>query len=121
MKFLLDQGLPRSTIIHLEKEGFKAVHTGDIGMPSATDKEIIDKAIALKCDVVTLDSDFHTIMAASGLKQPSIIRIRIEGLKGEKLAFILAETIVKTENDLKNGAAMSINSKGIRIHKLPLK
>ncbi len=34
---LLDQGLPRSTTLHLRESGIDAVHVGDIGLANADD------------------------------------------------------------------------------------
>ena len=44
MKLLLDQGLPRSAAALLCETGFDTVHVGDIGLASAEDSEIPQKA-----------------------------------------------------------------------------
>jgi len=43
-RILLDQGLPRSALKSLKKAGWDALHTGDIGLHMAADKEIIEYA-----------------------------------------------------------------------------
>jgi predicted nuclease of predicted toxin-antitoxin system len=66
-----------------------SIHVGNIGMATATDAEIIQKAIELNAAVVTFDSDFHSILANMGGTIPSVVRIRIEGLKASKLSKLL--------------------------------
>jgi predicted nuclease of predicted toxin-antitoxin system len=89
MKLLLDQGLPRSTVTHLAANGIAAVHVGDVGMAAATDTAILESARQRQEVVVTLDAEFHQLLAMSHAKSPSVIRIRIEGLKGGALASVL--------------------------------
>ena len=63
MKLLLDQGLPRSAADALREVGIDAVHVGDIDMAAALDEQIIARAHAEGRVVVTLDADFHAILA----------------------------------------------------------
>ena len=43
------------------------MHVGEIGMSRAADEEIPAFSAARNAVVVTLDADFHTILAVSGL------------------------------------------------------
>ena len=70
--------------------------------------------------VVTLDADFHTLLALSGLTGPSVIRIRIEGLRGEALAKLIVSVLQVCNDDLVKGAMVSVTENGIRIHRLPV-
>lgn len=120
MKLLLDQGLPRSTVLELHKLNIDSIHVGEIGMATSTDSDIIKKALDDGLIVVTLDSDFHTILAANGSIKPSVIRIRIEGLKSKDLSKIIQNILLSASEEINNGAAISVNENGIRIHNLPL-
>lgn len=84
IKFLLDQGVPRSTVTALGRRGIAAEHVGDLGMATATDEEILQAARDRDAIVVTLDADFHSLLAAAKAANPSVIRIRIEGLKSDE-------------------------------------
>ena len=120
MKLLLDQGLPRSAAALLRDAGIDALHVGEIAMSEAEDIAIITRADQDNRIVVTLDADFHTLLALNELTSPSVIRIRIEGLKAEALKKLLLAVIIVCTEDLKNGAAITIDSNRVRIRKLPL-
>ena len=120
MKLLLDQGLPRSTVVELQKLNIDSVHVGDIGMSASSDSDIIRKAQDNSLIVVTLDSDFHNILAANVNLEPSVIRIRVEGLKAKDLSKIIQNVLFSAKKEIIDGAAISVTEKGIRIHKLPL-
>lgn len=122
MKFVLDQGLPRSTVNYLATLGIFAEHTGDIGMARASDAAILAYALALaqQAVVVTLDADFHQLLAASKAIAPSVVRIRIEGLKDMQLATILTQVIGAAGADLASGAAVSVTRSRIRVRSLPI-
>lgn len=120
MKLLLDQGLPRSAASLLRSRGIDAVHTGEIGLSKADDMTLIHLAAQQERVVVTLDADFHTILALNGLDKPSVIRIRIEGLKAEPLVNLLQTILTERRVELGSGALVTVQPKRIRIRYLPI-
>lgn len=120
MRLLLDQGLPRSTVLHLHNPGIEAVHVGDRGLATASDSKILDLGRQEGSVVVTLDADFHALLALSGVTGPSVIRIRIEGLRSEDLAGLLVNVMRVCWDDLTKGAAVSVTENGVRVRQRPL-
>jgi hypothetical protein len=49
-----------------------------------------------------------------------VIRIRIEGLRAEQLADLLARVLKHCGDDLKSGAMATVTESGVRIRRLPL-
>ena len=83
MKLLLDQGLPRSSAELLRQEGLDAVHTGECGLSEASDDAILAAGRAQGRTVVTLDSDFHTILALEeAMPEESSAYIIFDGMGG---------------------------------------
>ena len=120
MKLLLDQGLPRSSADLLRQAGIDAVHVGEIGMSAADDATILQLGREQARVVVTLDADFHSLLALAGATSPSVIRIRLEGLRGEELSNLLQAVLIQCESDLLLGAAVTVQPSRIRIRHLPL-
>ena len=120
MRLLLDQGLPRSSAEILRNKDWDIQHTGEIGMSRATDRQILEYARDEQRIVITLDSDFHAILAVENLDSPSVVRIRQEGLRGPELAELVEKIWLKIGKQLENGAMATITEKAIRIRKIPL-
>jgi predicted nuclease of predicted toxin-antitoxin system len=80
MRLVLDQGVPQDAAALLRSLGYDYVHVGEIGMAKAADEEILALSLERNAVVVTLDADFHTILAVSGAQGPSVIRMRLQGL-----------------------------------------
>jgi predicted nuclease of predicted toxin-antitoxin system len=57
---LLDQGLPRSTILHLRDAGLKADHVGEVGLAAAADSTILARARDHAQIVVTLEPEEYS-------------------------------------------------------------
>ena len=120
MKLLLDQGVPRSAAALLRQAGWDAVHTGETGLAEAADPEIIRRAAEGDRIIVTLDADFHTQLALTQACKPSVIRIRIEGLRAEAFSALLQQVLRRCPEDLQAGAMISVTDFQIRVRRLPV-
>jgi predicted nuclease of predicted toxin-antitoxin system len=67
---------------------------------------------------VTLDADFHPLLATSGERGPSLIRIRKEGLGATALAALLQTIWPRVEDALDTGVLMTIAERSIRVRGL---
>jgi predicted nuclease of predicted toxin-antitoxin system len=120
MKLLLDQGTPRRTAVLLRQSGWDAVHTGEEGLSTAEDVQILETARKQGRVVVTLDADFHTLMAISGAASPSVIRVRMEGLTSAPFTALLLNVVSQCQRELETGALVTIQENRIRLRHLPI-
>lgn len=119
-RILLDQGLPRSAAKILGIQGWDVLHTGEIGLSNASDREIIEYARKEGRVVITLDADFHAILAVENAREPSVIRIRQEGLRGDALSELIEKIWPKIQTQLETGALVTVTEKSIRVRKIPI-
>lgn len=117
---LLDQGLPRSTAGLLNNFGFAAIHVGELRMAQASDSQILDYGRANHMIVVTLDADFHLILAATRALFPSVIRIRQQGVKADEAARIIRTVMEHGQAILESGAVASVRADLVRFKRLPI-
>lgn len=121
MRLLLDQGLPRSAAALLRDEGHMAVHVGELGMAEASDESIIEWARANSQCIVMLDADFHSLLAVSNAVEPSVIRIRIQRLKGQDAAHLILNAVAQIGGEIERGCFATVTPRSIRIRRLPVK
>ena len=119
-RLLLDQGLPRSSAGLLRRSGSDVTHVSDIGMSRASDIEILARAGSELRVCVTLDADFHALLATSGEKGPSVIRVRREGLDARAFAAMIEAVWPGLEAALEAGAMVTLTDRSIRTRKLPV-
>ena len=110
MRWLLDQGLPRSAAALLREKGIDATHVGEISMAQSKDIEIL----------VTLDADFHALLAISGASGPSVIRVREEGLKGPAICQLILRLHDQFKDSLEKGCVLTATSTQARLRLLPI-
>jgi predicted nuclease of predicted toxin-antitoxin system len=120
MKLLLDQGLPRASAALMRAVQIDAVHTGEVGLATASDEVIVDQARLEGRTIVTLDADFHALLALSGSSSPSVIRIRIEGLKARRTADLLLAVMRDWTMELDQGAVLTVQPGRVRFRLLPI-
>ena len=120
MKLLLDQGTPRLAAEILRQAGIDVLHTGELGMAQSSDEDILRRGSAEGRIVVTLDADFHALLALSGATKPSVVRLRVEGLKAQELAALVLKVMQLCREDLEQGAVVSIQESRVRVRRLPI-
>jgi predicted nuclease of predicted toxin-antitoxin system len=74
--FLIDAQLPPSLAAALRDAGCDAVHISDVGLLTATDRQIWDEAISRSAVLVTKDRDFPVLRIASN-DGPAILWVRV--------------------------------------------
>jgi predicted nuclease of predicted toxin-antitoxin system len=104
----------------LEAAGIESVHVAEVGLSEASDADILEYARREGLVVVTLDADFHALMALSAACGPSVVRVRIEGLKAEGLARFLARVVSGFATEVDGGALVSVGPHRVGVRKLPL-
>ena len=120
MRWLLDQGLPLRSAELLKSAGEDAIHVSEIGMAKTADELILQHASNEDRVVVTLDADFHAILALSGDAGPSVIRIRVEGLTAKPATDMILMIGEKFKSHLLDGCVISCTMEAVRLRKLPL-
>jgi len=117
---VLDQGLPRDAASKLRDLGYECIHVGEVGMSTTTDEEILGFGFGKNAVVVTLDADFHAILAVSGAVGPSVIRIRIQGLRSEEISECVRSVATGFESELKAGSLVTVKTRKTTCHELPI-
>lgn len=120
-RILLDQGIPRGTAVLLRDAGLDACHVGELGLARASDQEILDLSRVQGRICCTLDADFHRLLAAAGASAPSVVRVRVEGLKSAEMARLIQRVLDEAGSALAHGAAVTVTARAIRVRSLPLR
>lgn len=121
MKLLLDQGLPRSAAGLLRARSVDAVHVAERGWSANSDVMLLDAAQREGRVIVSLNGDFHDWLAVSRAAGPSVIRIRIEGLRAEALVALITNVLAATGDRLMSGSLVSVSADSIRVRSLPVR
>src|SRR5438067_1339164 len=120
MKLLLDQDTSAGAAEILRRDGFDALHAREVGLSRAADAEILAWCRREGRTIITNDADFHALLALSGARAPSVVRVRIEGLRDRALADLIRRVLRTAGEELMRGSAVSVTATSIRLHALPL-
>ncbi len=89
-------------------------------MSRAEDKEILKFAQDRAAIAVTLDADFHAILAVTRARSPSVVRIRVQGLSAAPVADIVSRAISQFARELESGRLVTIKANKMTCHRLPI-
>ena len=120
IRLVLDQGVLRDAALLLRERGHECTHVSEIGMSVASDKDILAWSLEQKATVITLDADFHAILAVSGAAGPSVIRMRRQGLNALAVVDLVENVLAGFDFDLARGSLVTVKVNKTTCHKLPI-
>jgi len=109
------------TVETLQKNGYDIIRVTDKLPATASDTEIVQLASEEPAVIITQDLDFSAIVAQSGLSRPSVISLRVANVRPNIITRILISVLPLIENDIREGAIVSVDEKEFRIKRLPVK
>jgi len=93
--------------MELGEHGHDVVHVSELGLASAPDGEILEAARQQARVVLSADTDFGTLLAASRAAAPSVILIRRgAGRRVHDLASLIEANLPQLEADLGRGSVV---------------
>jgi len=121
VKFLVDQNLSPTLVALLRTAGHDVVHTGDIDLAMADDRDIVKTAAQQDRVIVSADTDFGTLLAESGATSPSVVLLRLRSpRRARQLAELLLANLDAVVDDLDSGAIVVLEDERIRVRRLPI-
>ena len=121
MRLLIDNALSPEVALELGRVGHDAVHVRELGMQTASDEEIFDRAPTEERVVVSADTDFGTLLAARKETSPSVILFRHGSQhRPADQAALLKNNLPQLTQALEDGSIVVIEPDRIRIRALPL-
>ena len=117
---LLDMNLSPDWAPVLQQHGWQAVHWSGVGDPRASDREIMDWAVAHQYVVFTHDLDFGAMLALSHESGPSVLQVRAENVLPDYLEDSVIAALTQHEADLSSGALVVVDESRSRVRVLSI-
>lgn len=120
MKFIADIHISPQTVESLAERGYIINRVNEFISFNAKDEEILDLALREESTIITQDLDFSSLLAKRGMSKPSVITLRINIVKPDKVTKILEMILPQIESELNRGSIVIVEEDRIRIRKLPI-
>ena len=120
MKFIADIHISPQTVESLAERGYIINRVNEFISFNAKDEEILDLALREESTSITQDLDFSSLLAKRGMSKPSVITLRINIVKPDRVTKILEMVLPQIESELNRGSIVIVEEDRIRIRKLPI-
>jgi predicted nuclease of predicted toxin-antitoxin system len=105
----------------LQRHGWPAVHWSTVGDPRASDRTLMDWALANGYVVFTHDLDFGTTLALTHAAGPSVLQIRGQDVLPAHMERLVVAALRQHEGDLASGALVVVDESKSRVRILPIR
>ena len=120
IRILIDMNLSPDWVPLLQGHGWPAVHWSTVGDPRATDRTIMDWAVANGYIVFTHDLDCGTIPALTHATGPSVLQVRADDVLRDHLEGVVIAALTQHDESLASGALVVVNESRSRVRVLPI-
>ena len=122
MRFLLDQNQSPQLAAFLGRAGHDVVHVRDLALSEASDRLIMEVAVAQGRIVVSGDTDFGELLALSNASAPSVVLLRRQDhRRASEVAALILLNLDAVAVDLEAGAVVVFNEDRLRVRRLPFR
>jgi predicted nuclease of predicted toxin-antitoxin system len=113
--------LSPSWVAVFRQENWEAVHWSSVGSATASDSEILGWAAENDYVVFTRDLDFGVLLASRLRHKPSVIQLRTQETSPSLTGPTVVLALKRLENELQEGALVTIDPARARVRLLPLR
>jgi predicted nuclease of predicted toxin-antitoxin system len=117
VKFVIDESVSWRLARALSEAGHDAIHVDRIGLVSAKDPAIFERARVEGRVVVTQDIGFQDLVFAGEQPCPSVILLRIRDGRASTRARLILDSLPVIEADLAVGAVVVFEEHSVRVHR----
>lgn len=121
MRFLVDMPISPRTAHRLTERGHDAVHAFHLGLASAPDSVLLDRAVSEERIVITADTDFPQLLALSGSGSPGVILFRGGDYTEQEIEELLARVFDAVPEATLAHSICVVDRRRIRLRPLPLR
>ena len=120
MRLLADLHIAPRTVQLLCSLGHDELRVTDFLLATAFDETIVERAAQDKRIILNQNLDMTAITALSRRQYPSLVTLRLRSVRIELVNTILQRTLPILEQDLLQGAFVTIEDSRVRLRRLPL-
>jgi predicted nuclease of predicted toxin-antitoxin system len=122
VKFLLDEKQSPNIADLLAEAGHDAVHVRDLDMKGSPDVAVLATARGDDRVVISADTDFGELLAASNADGPSVLLLRRQQQRrAHEIASLILANLGEVAQDLQSGAVVVLDDDRVRIRSLPFR
>jgi predicted nuclease of predicted toxin-antitoxin system len=121
LAFSANMNISPITVAALREMGWDIERVSDVMHAGTKDIDVLHYAREKNRVIITQDLDYSMLLAVGGFSRPGLINVRVENAKPDFVASRIIDAVGAIENELKEGAVVTVDETSVRYRSLPLK